>query len=89
MTPLISEGWEDIEDFGHIILDGLRKYLPFANGTPKHDTIARVLSRIDASELQQSFLQWIKERVTEADGDVIAIDTKVNGSLTINCIFMI
>jgi len=71
-----AEGWEDIEDFGHIKLDWLRKYLPFANGIPKHDTIARVLSRIDATELQQSFLNWIKELVTEADGDVIAIDGK-------------
>jgi len=48
-----AEGWENIEDFGHIKLDCLRKYLPFANGITKHDTIARVLSRLDASELQQ------------------------------------
>ena len=71
-----AEGWEDIEDFGHIKLEWLRKYLPFVNCIPKHDTTARVLSRIDASALQQSFLEWIKELVTEVDGDVIAIDGK-------------
>ncbi len=71
-----AEGWEDIEDFGHIKLDWLRKYLPFANGIPKHDTIARVLSRLDPSAVQQSFLDWIKELVTEVSGDVIAIDGK-------------
>jgi len=71
-----AEGWEDIEDFGHSKLDWLRKYLPFANGIPKHDTIARVLSRLDASSLQQSFFEWIKELVTEVDGDIIAIDGK-------------
>ena len=40
-----AEGWEDIEQFGRIKLDWLRKYLPYENGIPKHDTIARVLSR--------------------------------------------
>lgn len=73
-----AEGWEDIEDFDHIKLDWLRKYLPFANGISKHDTIARVLSRIDATALQQSFLEWIKELVTVVAGDVIAIDGKAS-----------
>ncbi len=39
--------WEDIEDFGHDRLDWLRKFVPFKNGIPRHDTIARVISRID------------------------------------------
>jgi len=51
-----AEGWEDIEDFGHNKLDWFRRYLPFANGIPKHDTNARVLSRIEPSAVQQSFL---------------------------------
>jgi len=71
-----AEGWEDIEDFGHSKLDWLRRYLPFANGIPKHDTIARVLSRIEPSAVQQSFLAWVKEIASQTDGDVIAIDGK-------------
>ncbi len=38
-----AEGWEDIEDFGHARLDWLKKYFPFENGIPKHDTLARAL----------------------------------------------
>jgi len=71
-----AEGWEDIEDFGHSKLDWLRRYLPFANGIPKHDTIARVLSRIEPSAVQQSFLAWVKEIASQTDSDVIAIDGK-------------
>ncbi|MBB1301510.1 transposase family protein, partial [Pseudoalteromonas sp. SR44-8] len=40
------QGWEDIEDFGHDRLDWLRKYVPLEQGIPRHDTIARVMSRI-------------------------------------------
>ncbi|TMP44351.1 hypothetical protein CWB96_06055 [Pseudoalteromonas citrea] len=37
------QGWEDIEDFGHDRLNWLRKFVPFKNGIPRHDTIARVI----------------------------------------------
>ncbi len=41
-----SEGWEDIEHFGHIKLDWLRQYRDFEAGIPRHYTIARVISRL-------------------------------------------
>lgn len=71
-----AEGWEDIEDFGHTKLDWLRRYRPFANGIPKHDTIARVLSRLEPGALQQSFLSWVKEIAARSCADIIAIDGK-------------
>jgi predicted transposase YbfD/YdcC len=42
-----AEGWEDIEDFGHVHLDFLKQYGDFENGIPVHDTIARVVSDIN------------------------------------------
>ena len=42
-----SEGWEDIENFGHIKLDWLRQYRDFESGIPQHDTIARVISGLN------------------------------------------
>ena len=71
-----AEGWEDIEDFGHTKLDWLRKYLPFANGIPKHDTIARVLSRLDPNAIQECFFSWVQEIASASSGDIIAIDGK-------------
>ncbi len=35
-----AECWEDIENFGVIKIEWLRKYLPFEHGIPKHDFIA-------------------------------------------------
>jgi len=71
-----AEGWEDIEDFGLAKLDWLRKYLPFENGIPKHDTIARVLSRLNANSIQTCFIQWVQSIAQEVEADVIAIDGK-------------
>ncbi len=33
------EEWDEIVDFGNTKLDWLRKYLPFENGIPSHDTV--------------------------------------------------
>ena len=41
------DGWEDIADFGRDRLEWLRQFLPFENGIPSHDTLARVFSIIN------------------------------------------
>jgi len=71
-----AEGWEDIEDFGHVKLDWLKKYRPFKYGIPKHDTIARVICRLKADEIEHAFQSWISSLVEVTGCDVIAIDGK-------------
>jgi predicted transposase YbfD/YdcC len=71
-----AEGWEDIEDFGHLKLDWLRQYRPFEAGIPKHDTIARVICRLKAQEIETAFQSWISSLVEITGCDVIAIDGK-------------
>lgn len=71
-----SEGWEDIENFGHIKLDWLRQYRPFEAGIPRHDTIARVICRLKADEIEGAFQAWISSLVENTGCDVIAIDGK-------------
>ena len=72
-----SEGWEDIENFGHIKLDWLRQYRPFDAGIPRHDTIARVICRLKASEIEQAFQGWVSSLIETTGCDVIAVDGKV------------
>lgn len=70
------EGWEDIEDFGKLKLDWLRQYRPFESDIPKHDTIAKVISRLKPDELEQSFQKWVSALIEVTGCDVIAIDGK-------------
>ena len=71
-----SEGWEDIENFGHIKLDWLRQYGSFEAGIPRHDTIARVMCRLNSDEIESAFQSWISSLVKNTGCDVIAIDGK-------------
>lgn len=79
-----AEGWEamvgersrTIEYYGHIKLNGLRKFVPLAKGIPRHDTIARVLSRLDPEGLQHTFIAWMQGVSEVTAGEVVAIDGK-------------
>lgn len=71
-----AEGWEDIEDFGKLKLDWLRKYRPFEHGIPRHDTIARVIYRLKPEEIEKAFQNWISTLIKFTGCDVIAIDGK-------------
>lgn len=71
-----AEGWEDIEMFGEERLDWLRLYGDFEHGIPGHDTIARVISRINPKQLQSSFIEWMQDCQQLSEGSVIAIDGK-------------
>lgn len=71
-----AEGWEEIEDFGRARLAWLQGYFPYRNGIPKHDTIARVLSRLDPEALQGSFMSWVRTACELSEGEIVAIDGK-------------
>ncbi|EDQ00611.1 Putative transposase [Shewanella benthica KT99] len=71
-----SEGWEDIENFGHLKLDWLLQHRPFKAGIPRHDTIARVICRLKADEIEKAFQTWISSLLEGTGCDVIAIDGK-------------
>lgn len=77
------EGWDEIEDFGHEKLEWLRKYLPYENGIPSHDTINRVMSIINQRAFEQCFIDWATMSLTLPKGTMISIDGKrLRGSAT-------
>lgn len=60
------DGWEDVADFGRDRLDWLRRFLPFENGVPSHDTFARVFSVVDVEQLEACVAGWVEETFTRA-----------------------
>jgi predicted transposase YbfD/YdcC len=71
-----SQGWEEIEDFGHCHLDWLKQHGDYSQGIPVHDTIARLVSRVDPAHFQSAFTQWMQSTEHMTEGQVIAIDGK-------------
>ena len=54
-----AESFIEIEQFGNVRVDWLRRFVPLENGIPSHDTIGRFFSRIDPKEFNLRFLAWI------------------------------
>jgi predicted transposase YbfD/YdcC len=78
ISAVISDcnGWDEIEDFGTDKLEWLRKYLPYSNGVPSHDTINRVMSLIDKRVFERIFHDWATFGLVMPDGSVINLDGK-------------
>ena len=70
-----AEGWEDLELFCKSKISFLKKYLPFKNGVPSHDTFSRVFSRLNPKQFKESFMNWVGS-LQEEIPELVALDGK-------------
>jgi predicted transposase YbfD/YdcC len=71
-----ADGPVDIEQYGHEKYEWLKMFLVLPNGIPSHDTIGRVLARIDPTQFQACFLDWMQTICHLSSGEVVPIDGK-------------
>src|SRR5215471_12645271 len=67
----------DIARFGEKKLTLLRRFRPFANGTPAHDHLGDILATLDAEAFRRCFVAWVSTLV-KTPAEVIAIDGKTS-----------
>ena len=72
-----AETFTDIARFGERKPDLLRRFRPFANGTPSHDHLGDIFATLDAQAFQRCFVSWVAA-LTRTPADVIAIDGKTS-----------
>lgn len=70
-----SEAFTDIARFGEKKLDLLRRFRPYRDGTPPHDTLGDIFASLDSEKFQQCFVAWVAA-ITGTPSGVIAIDGK-------------
>jgi predicted transposase YbfD/YdcC len=70
-----AESFTDIARFGEKKLVLLRRFLPFAGGTPPHDRLGDIFATLDAQAFQRCFADWVAA-LTRTPVEVIAIDGK-------------
>ena len=70
-----AETITDIALFGRKKLDLLRRFRPFASGTPAHDHLGDILAVLDPEQFQRCFVAWVAALTGTPEG-VIAIDGK-------------
>lgn len=71
-----ADGWEDIEEYGKAQADWFAEVLDLPHGIPGHDTLRRVLSRLDPDELPPCFMSWTAALSDLSGGDIVAMDGK-------------
>ncbi|HEY5409995.1 MAG TPA: ISAs1 family transposase [Caulobacteraceae bacterium] len=67
----------DIARFGQKKLELLRRFRPFAEGTPSHDHLGDILAALEAEPFQRCFVAWVASLIGVPQG-VVAIDGKTS-----------
>lgn len=70
-----ADGWVSVALFGKQKLVFLRRFLPFAKGTPSHDQLGLIFGALDAVGFQNCFIAWTQS-LAQAIAGVVAIDGK-------------
>jgi len=70
-----ADSFVDIARFGDKKLDLLRRFRPFADGTPSHDHLGDIFAALDAERFQHCFAAWVASLTGVPEG-VVAIDGK-------------
>lgn len=71
-----ADTYDQIENFGKKRKKWLSSFLELPYGIPSHDTIGRILERINPKEFQNSFKLWVESVTERTRGQVVAIDGK-------------
>ena len=67
--------------FGQLNEEWLRTFLALPHGIPSHDTLGRVLARLDASGFQEGFRDWVQEAFELTEVQVVPVEGQgVRGS---------
>lgn len=78
-----SESYEEVVDFGNSKLNWLRKFSPYVNGIPSHDTIGRVLRFLNPKQLERALTEFSSYGIKLPNGSTVNIDGKwLGGSAT-------
>jgi predicted transposase YbfD/YdcC len=70
-----ADSFVEIARFGCKKLDLLRRFRPFADGTPSHDHLGDIFAALDPEQFQHCFVAWVASLIGVPEG-VVAIDGK-------------
>jgi predicted transposase YbfD/YdcC len=70
------QSWCGVEEFGKDRIEWLRKYYPYENGIPSHDTLGRVMSLVKPTSIVKAYMQFMASLFQKPEGEIIALDGK-------------
>ena len=74
-----ADDFSEITRWGKLHVEFLRRFLPYREGIPSHDTVNAVIAALDGEAFRDAFVSWVAGlRAADQDGEVIAIDGKTS-----------
>ena len=67
----------EVCEWGRERPDFLRRYLPFRDDIPSHDTLTDVVNALDSEVFKSCFMDWVAS-LRDDDPDIIAVDGKTS-----------
>ena len=81
-----ANNWVDVARFGRAKLPWFRKFMPFNDGIPSHDTFTEVFARLDTLEFYAALQSWTGDIAETLTGKTVAFDGKtLRGSFDKAC----
>src|SRR3954453_21458124 len=72
-----AEDFVEIRRWGMANQGFLRRFLPFAEGIPSHDTLNDIVNALDGGLFAACFSEWVAS-LCESEPDIVAIDGKTS-----------
>jgi predicted transposase YbfD/YdcC len=70
-----ADAFTEVERFGKVKRHWLKRFAPFAKGTPPHEALGDIFAALDFEAFQRSFAAWAARFIGVPEG-VVAIDGK-------------
>ena len=73
-----ADDFVEVALWGEKNLQFLRRFQPYANGIPSHDTLCDLFAAIDPDQFKACFLAWVEDLRDRSLPELIAIDGKTS-----------
>jgi len=76
-TIVGADDFVEVQHWGEIHIDFLRRFLPYRDGIPSHDALNDLMNALNPALFSECFITWVNG-LRDGDPDIVAVDGKTS-----------
>ena len=76
-TIVGADDFVEIQHWGEIHIDFLRRFLPYRDGIPSHDALNDLMNALNPALFSECFVTWVNG-LRDSDPDIVSVDGKTS-----------
>jgi predicted transposase YbfD/YdcC len=76
-TIVGADDFVEVQHWGEIHIDFLRRFLPYKHGIPSHDALNDLMNALNPALFSECFVTWVDD-LRDGDPDIVAVDGKTS-----------